>query len=123
MTSLAPCPDTPNCVSSVDANTDRRVAPLVFDGPPGAALERLKRVVAAMPRTRIVAEQPAYLHAEFRSRLLGFVDDVEFELDAGGGVIQVRSASRTGRWDLGINRRRVEDIRERFRLAGGERAR
>lgn len=67
-----------------------------------------------MPRTRIRRDEAAYLHAEFRSLIFRFVDDVEFLLDADAGVIHVRSASRLGYSDLGVNRRRVEAIRQAF---------
>ncbi|MDX1431956.1 MAG: DUF1499 domain-containing protein [Gammaproteobacteria bacterium] len=111
---LAPCPETPNCVSSLSDDPDRRVAPIAFTGDAAEAFARLARLVEATPRTRVVERRPDYLRVEFTSRLFGFVDDVELVLDAPGRVIQVRSASRVGYWDLGANRRRVEDLRERF---------
>ena len=103
--SLAPCRHTPNCVCSQADLSDREhyIAPLK------ASLEDVKKAVEALPRTRIVLSYPNYLYAEFRSRLLGFVDDVEFFFD--GAVIQVRSASRLGRRDFGVNRARVERLR------------
>ena len=67
-----------------------------------------------MPRTTVVRDEGNYLHAEFRSRLLGFVDDVEFTYDAQAGVLHVRSASRLGRRDFGVNRARVEALRRRI---------
>ncbi len=67
-----------------------------------------------MKGSRITEEKPGYLHAEFRSALFGFVDDVEFRMDEAHGRIDVRSASRTGYYDFGVNRRRVEEIRKRF---------
>lgn len=115
---LAPCPDSPNCVSSRDDDPDRRIAPLAVRGDPFEVMARVKRIVTAMPRTQVVDEQPGYLHVEFTSRIFGFVDDVEFALDEQAGVVHVRSASRSGYWDFGVNRRRVEDIRERLRRAG-----
>lgn len=75
-------------------------------------------VLNGMDRVRIVRADADYLHAEFRSAVLGFVDDVEFLFDA-PGVIQVRSASRTGYYDFGVNRERVETIRARFQAASG----
>jgi len=71
----------------------------------------LQRVVAAAPGARIVRATPEYLYAEFRSRIMRFVDDVEFALDAARGVIHVRSASRVGVRDFGVNRARVEALR------------
>lgn len=69
----------------------------------------VRRALEAMPRSTVVKQEANYLYAEFRSRLLGFVDDVEFLFD--GSAIQVRSASRLGRRDFGVNRRRVEELR------------
>jgi uncharacterized protein (DUF1499 family) len=64
-----------------------------------------------MPRSHVVTEQEDYIHAEFASAVFGFVDDVEFIVDAAAHIIHVRSAARVGYFDLGVNRRRVEDIR------------
>jgi uncharacterized protein (DUF1499 family) len=111
---LAPCPASPNCVSSQATDAAHHVAPLPFTGDPGAAMRRLRAVIAAMPRTRIVAASDTALHAEFTSRLLRFVDDVDCVVDPAAGVIQIRSASRVGYSDLGANRTRVEAIRAAF---------
>jgi uncharacterized protein (DUF1499 family) len=70
----------------------------------------VRRAVAALPRTTVISEKENYLYAEFRSKLLGFVDDVEFFYD--GAAIQVRSASRLGRRDFAVNRKRVEKLRQ-----------
>jgi uncharacterized protein (DUF1499 family) len=103
---LAPCRSTPNCVSSQADRSDREhyIAPLK------ASMEDVRRAVEALPRTRIVLAHSNYLYAEFRSRLLGFVDDVEFFFD--GAAVQVRSASRLGRRDFGVNRSRIEQLRK-----------
>ncbi len=114
VTQLAPCPDTPNCVSSQAGDAGHSIAPLSFQGPPGPALDRLADIVQHMPRTTVTAQQDGYLHAEVRSRVFRFVDDLEFLLDAGQQLIHVRSAARTGYSDLGVNRRRVERIRKAF---------
>jgi uncharacterized protein (DUF1499 family) len=102
---LAPCRRTPNCVCSQADPSDREhyIAPLKV------SIEQVRRAVEALPRTRIVVARPNYLYAEFRSRLLGFVDDVEFFFD--GTAVQVRSASRLGRRDFGVNRARIEELR------------
>jgi uncharacterized protein (DUF1499 family) len=102
---LAPCRRTPNCVCSQADPSDREhyIAPLK------ASIENVRKAVEALPRTRIVVARPNYLYAEFRSRLLGFVDDVEFFFD--GTALQVRSASRLGRRDFGVNRVRIEELR------------
>lgn len=113
-TKLAPCPSSPNCVSSQAKDTAHRVKPIPFDGDPGEAMQRLRGVIEAMPRTRIIAAGKDSLRAEFSSRIFGFVDDVDAIADAARRVIDIRSASRTGYSDLGANRRRVEAIREAF---------
>ncbi|MGL4549640.1 MAG: DUF1499 domain-containing protein [Gemmataceae bacterium] len=113
---LAACPGTPNCVCSNDDGPSA-VAPLTFTGDAAAAWARLKAVLAARPRTLVVSEAEGYLHAECASLVFRFVDDAEFLLDAAGGKIHVRSKSRAGRSDLGVNRARVEEIRAAF--AGG----
>ena len=111
---LAPCPSSPNCVSSRDPDPARRVDPILLTGDPSSGWSRLRKVIAEMKGARIAEEETGYLHAEFRSALFGFVDDVEFRLDEAAGRIDVRSASRTGYFDFGVNRRRVEEIRARF---------
>ena len=104
---LAPCRRTPNCVSSQADAADREhyIAPLAFTG----TFAELRRAIEALPRVTVIREAPDYLYAEFRTPLLRYVDDVEF-LRA-GDVVHVRSASRLGRRDFGVNRRRVEEIR------------
>lgn len=114
---LDPCPRSPNCVSSLSEDTAHRVEPLASRGDAGEAMAALRGVVEAMPRSRIVTATDTFLRAEFRSMIFRFVDDVEFELDAQAGVVHVRSASRIGHSDLGVNRRRVERIREAFARA------
>ena len=111
---LAPCPSSPNCVSSAATDEAHHVAPLAYSGAPAAAMQRLRAVIAAMPRATVVTANDTALHAEFRSRLFRFVDDVDCVVDPATGVIQIRSASRVGYSDLGVNRQRVEAIRAAF---------
>lgn len=117
---LAPCPGKPNCVSSeADEAARRHVAPLPLDGGSAEeAMARLRRIIEALLRTRIVEDRADYLHAECRSRVFRFVDDLELRADRKSGVVHVRSAARVGRYDFGVNRRRVEEIRRRF-VEGG----
>ena len=110
----APCPSSPNCVSSLAERDDQRVAALAFAGDPAAQIPRLRALIEGLPRTRVVDSDTVSLHAEFTSLLLRFVDDVDFQLDAAAHVIDVRSASRTGYSDLGVNRRRIEEIRQHW---------
>ena len=111
---LPPCPASPNCVCSEATDAGHHVDALAFQGDPASAMERLRQVIASMPRTRIVAADGESLHAEFTSLLFRFVDDVNCRLNAKAGVIEIRSASRVGYSDLGANRRRVEAIRQAF---------
>ena len=111
---LAPCPNTPNCVSSQAEDDAHRMDPIHFDGDAGEALARLKSILGALPRTTIVSDNGDYLHAECTSLLFRFVDDVEFLTDPNAKVIHFRSASRAGWSDLGVNRRRMEEIRKDF---------
>lgn len=112
--SLLPCPASPNCVVSRGGDAAHTVEPLLFDGDAAAAMRRLRDVLANLPGAHIVTESSTYLRAEVRSRLFGFVDDVECLLDADGGRIDIRSASRVGYGDLGANRARARLIASRF---------
>ena len=111
---LSPCPRTPNCVSSQENNSQHRIQPIIFEGSLELAKERLYRVINSMRGTRIITQEDEYWHVEFTTQLLRFIDDVEFYFDESQSLIHVRSASRQGYWDLGVNRRRVETIRSRF---------
>jgi uncharacterized protein (DUF1499 family) len=112
---LKPCPASPNCVSSVAEEDDtHRVAPLSWAGDLAEAKARLRHAVQAAGHATIVVEEDRYWRVEFRSRVFRFVDDVEFLFDPATRLIHVRSASRVGRSDLGVNRKRVEKIRALF---------
>ena len=118
---LAPCPASPNCVSSDAGDEAHRVDAISISGDVAAAWAAAREVVAALPRTTIVVSDDAYLHAECRSRLFRFVDDLELALRSERGEIAVRSASRIGHSDLGVNRARVEEIRSVLRTRGASR--
>lgn len=111
---LGDCPSSPNCVSSQASDEDRRIEALAIEGSAAQALERLAEVIRAMPRTRVIVEGNGYLRAEFTTKMFGWVDDVEALAEPGANVIHLRSASRAGYWDLGTNRKRIEEIRERY---------
>ncbi|MCB9161798.1 MAG: DUF1499 domain-containing protein [Caldilineaceae bacterium] len=111
---FAPCPDSPNCVSTQATDAEHGIDPYTFTGDAAAAKSALLAVINAMPRTKIVAETDDYLHVEFRSRIFRFVDDVEFFIDDGDKTVQFRSASRLGYSDMGVNRKRMEEIRAKF---------
>lgn len=122
---LAPPSPTPNSVSSQAALYPDHlqagyaaIAPFTWpaneNGP--AALNRLTDLLRAMPGVTVVVQQPNHVRAEAQTRWLRFVDDIDLLLDDGAGVIHVRSASRLGRKDFGVNRARVEELRRRFEL-------
>lgn len=111
---LAPCPDSPNCVSTQTDREEIRMKPIPIVGDPADALSQLRNVLSANPRARIVTADDNYLHAEFTSALFRFVDDVEFFVDREQRVIHFRSASRVGKSDLGVNRQRMQSIAQAF---------
>jgi uncharacterized protein (DUF1499 family) len=113
---LAACAATPNCVNSQAPATDSQhaIAPLPMNEDLPTTIANLKQVIQAMPNTNIVKETNNYLYVEFTSKLMRFVDDVEFYLDNDTKMIQVRSASRLGESDLGVNRQRIEEIRSKL---------
>lgn len=110
---LSPCPSSPNCVSTQAPTSDERhaIAPYRYRTSRADAKEVLKAAIAHLSRARLVREDEAYLHYEFSSLLLRFVDDVEFLFVEETKTIHFRSASRTGYGDFGVNRRRMEEIR------------
>jgi uncharacterized protein (DUF1499 family) len=107
---LTPCPGSPNCVNSQSQDPKSKIDPL-----PPVAIADLRKVIESMERTTIIEQTDNYLYAEFKSKFMGFVDDVEFYLDPNENVIHVRSASRLGQSDLGVNRKRVEEIGEKLK--------
>ena len=116
---LLGCPDSPNCVCSDAADPSHRIEPIQFTGEPREALARLKKTINAISRLKIVSETENYLRVEASSLVFRFVDDVEFLIDPVEHLIRVRSASRVGHTDLGVNRRRIERIRSKYELRDG----
>jgi len=86
-------------------------APLALKGDGPATLAKIKAIVEGMEGAKVVKSEPGYLYAQFTTKLMKYVDDVEFWFDPAANVIQVRSASRVGRGDMGVNRRRIEAVR------------
>ena len=111
---LAPCRKTPNCVNSQSQDALNKIEPLSYNGSATEAMANLKTVIQNLERTKIITETQNYLYVEFTSKVMGFVDDVEFLLDDNSQVIHVRSASRLGKSDLGVNRQRIETIRAKL---------
>lgn len=110
---FAPCRPTPNCVSSQadPADPEHFVEPVPFEGDTLEAMAAARQALRGMERVTIVEEGPNYIYAQARSRVLRFVDDVEFGYDPGRRLLHLRSASRLGRRDFGVNRVRAEALR------------
>ncbi len=115
---FSPCPDSPNCVSSQSTDQARFIEPLHYAGSLADARQKLIDILENTKRVRLVKVETDFIHAEFRSLVLQFVDDVEFYFPPDQAIIHVKSASRKGYYDFGANRRRVERLRSKFeRLA------
>lgn len=111
--SLKPCPDRPNCVSTLQGG-EQSLPPLRYQGDKSKAKSDLLRVVRSLAHMQIIEDKGDYLHVTVTSAIFKFVDDVEFLIEDSHKVIHVRSASRTGYSDFGVNRRRVEKIQRLF---------
>ncbi len=109
-----PCPDSPNCVSSQSAEKARFIEPLQYTGNRVEARKILINILENEKRVRLVKVETNYIRAEFRTLIFRFVDDVEFYFPPAETIIHVKSASRTGYYDFGANRRRVERLRAAF---------
>jgi len=111
---LRPCPPSPNCVNSAALDDDHATQAFYYSGTSVAAWQALTSIIKDMERAEIVSLTGTYLHAEFTSAVFRFVDDVEFLLTPKANKIEVRSASRLGHSDFGVNRKRLQKIRELF---------
>jgi uncharacterized protein (DUF1499 family) len=109
---LAPCPDTPNCVCSQDSDATHAIEPLRFEGGAEEAWDKVCEMIKTWPRTKIISTTEDYLRVECTSLVFRYIDDLECLLDREAKVIHVRSSSRVGRSDLGVNRKRVEMLRQ-----------
>lgn len=115
---LASCPDSPNCVSSFASQSDTThyIPPIKVSA---GGWSMLQKVVAAKPRFRIARKTEDYLHVEATTRILHFVDDLEFLYQPSKMLVQLRSASRVGYSDFGKNRSRIEKLRAELKARGG----
>jgi uncharacterized protein (DUF1499 family) len=112
--SLKPPPSSPNAVSSQAQDAAHAIAPLSYSGSRERAMEALIKIIEATPRTRIVSRT----NAQYTSTLMGFVDDVDFWFEPNAKIIHVRSASRLGYSDFGVNCARIEGSRRKFGVSG-----
>ena len=111
---LADCPKSPNCVSSIATDEKHAIHPFTYTGDKAEGYETLLGILSSQKRIVIAVQSDDYLHLEFKSKLFRFVDDVEFYFPKDESLIHVRSASRKGYFDLGVNRKRVEQLRKQF---------
>jgi uncharacterized protein (DUF1499 family) len=108
------CPDTPNCVSSLAKNPKYRIEPFKLKQDPKTSWDIVQKMVGSLPRTKIVSADNNNIRAECRSMIFRFVDDLTLNLTPSNGIIHIRSASRIGYSDLGVNRRRLENLRKKL---------
>ena len=111
---FSPCPDSPNCVSTQSTDQARFIEPLMYAGSLADARQKLIDMLENTKRVRLLKVETDTIHAEFRSSIFQFIDDVEFYFPPDQAIIHVKSASRKGYYDFGANRRRVEWLRSTF---------
>ncbi len=112
MPALDGCDGLLNCTASTASNKKHLVEPLTYTSPAVEVISKLGNLISQQPGANIVTTEPYYLHATYRTKLLGYTDDLEVLLDQTNGVLHIRSASRLGKSDLGANRKRIEALRE-----------
>ena len=115
---LAPCPEAPNCVSSQSTDRKQAIEPLRYSTSEAEAVASLRKIILQMKGARITEEEGGYIRAEFTSTIWRFVDDVEFAFNENLKIIDVRSASRLGHSDFGVNRKRIEAIKAAWQSWG-----
>jgi uncharacterized protein (DUF1499 family) len=120
---LTPCPEKPNCVSSLATDKSQYVEPILYTGTSLQIKSDILKVLSELPNTKITVTEASYIRVEFTSSVFSFVDDVEFyfpDTESASTNIQVRSASRVGYSDFGANRKRIEQIRTQFKVLNTE---
>ena len=115
---LTPCPTSPNCVNSQAKDPKHFIEPLRISGTRSEARNHILKILKEWNRSKIITAEDNYIRAEFSSKMFGFIDEVEFyfpDTQSTKTLIHVRSASRLGYWDFGVNRKRIEQIRNRLK--------
>jgi uncharacterized protein (DUF1499 family) len=115
---LKECPDSPNCISTQSSDPVHHMDPIVYRGDDKEAFDRIIKVINSMDRTKIITKTDNYIHAEYTTKLMRFVDDVEFYFDFKNKTIHFRSASRVGYSDMGLNRKRMNEVTAIFKSLG-----
>jgi uncharacterized protein (DUF1499 family) len=109
-----PCPNTPNCVSTQATDDKHKIDPIQYSGSLSEAKEEITKIIHSLKRSKIITNKENYIHAEFRTATFKFVDDVEFLFDDSEKIIHFRSRARLGYSDMGVNRKRMENIRNLY---------
>jgi uncharacterized protein (DUF1499 family) len=117
---LAPCPNSPNCVSTQSQDPRHQIAPIAYKTSLVEAKATLLEVIRAMRGTTVITDEPTYIYVEFYVRGIGYLDDVEFYLDREAQVIHFRSSARLPYYDWQVNRKRMEQVRAAFEVAQGQ---
>ncbi len=115
MPTLSGCDNLLNCTASTASEKKNRVEPIAYQGPDSEVIKQIAALIAAQKNTKIITQNTNYLHATYKTALMGFTDDLELLLDNDSGVLHIRSASRIGQSDLGANRKRIEALRTLFK--------
>ena len=113
------CPESPNCVSTQTQQKNKKMDPIPFKLDPKEVIKVIQGVVKSLPNTHLEKESLNYLHYTFKSKIFRFTDDVEFLIDAEQKLIHFRSASRTGYSDMGVNKKRMTEIKKAIEHAMG----
>ncbi len=109
-----PCPNSPNCVSTQSIDTKHKIDPIKYSNSLEEAKNKILKIISSLKRTRVITDSENYIHIEFRTAVFKFVDDVEFYFDDSEKIIHFRSAARLGYSDMGVNRKRMENITSLF---------
>jgi len=109
-----PCPDTPNCVSTQATDNKHKIDPIQYSGSLSDVKEKIIKIINSLKRSKIITNKDNYIHVEFRTATFRFVDDVEFLFDDSEKIIHFRSRARLGYSDMGVNRKRMENIRNMY---------
>jgi uncharacterized protein (DUF1499 family) len=109
-----PCPKSPNCVSTQSTDEKHKMSPLSYNTSLEEAKGKILNILNTLKRVKIITETNNYLHVEFRTLVFRFVDDVEFYFDDSEKIVHFRSAARLGYSDMGVNRKRMENITKLF---------
>ena len=105
-----PCPNSPNCVSTQSSDRRHKIDPIKYNTSLEEAKKKILKIIDSLKRTRIITNSENYIHIEFRTAVFRFVDDVEFYFDDSEKLVHFRSAARLGYSDMGVNRKRMENI-------------